>query len=328
MARVAVAGHICVDVTPELPTGARIVPGQLIAVGPMAVRLGGCVANTGLALRALGSDATLQAVVGDDVLGGLIEQLLGDRGQVTRLPGCTTSYSVVVEPPGQDRTFWHHTGANSHFDPDLVDVDADLLHVGYPPLLPGILVERAAPLCGLLDRARAAQATCSLDLAVVDRESDVGRLDWDDLLSQVLPRTDVASPSADDLASMLDPGAPPTLDRAEAWCDDLLRRGAAVAMVTAGANGLVLRSAGLDRVRAGGRVLAALGEEWDHALVRLPAVPSTSHVTATGAGDAASAGLVHALTLGCTPQGAAELAAETAATVMSGRSLSRVEVPR
>lgn len=52
---ISVAGHFCVDLVPQLHS-ARVEPGQLIEVGPLDVRLGGCVANTGLALRDLGAD--------------------------------------------------------------------------------------------------------------------------------------------------------------------------------------------------------------------------------------------------------------------------------
>jgi len=54
-----VAGHICLDITPafgasETPLSSLIMPGKLTHVGAADVHTGGCVANTGLALRRLG----------------------------------------------------------------------------------------------------------------------------------------------------------------------------------------------------------------------------------------------------------------------------------
>ncbi len=71
--------------------------------------------------------------------------------------GSATSYSVVVQPPGADRVFWHHTGANATYDGAGLDVSGlDLLHLGYPALLPALLTDGGAPLAALLGRARAA----------------------------------------------------------------------------------------------------------------------------------------------------------------------------
>lgn len=329
MLRVSVAGHLCVDLVPELPQAARFAPGQLIQVGPLDVRLGGCVANTGLVLADLGAEPLLQAGVGDDPLGTVARDLLGDRAHLAVLPGRTTSYSIVLEPGGADRTFWHHTGANEFFDTELVSVDTDLLHLGYPPLLPGTLVEVGQPLVDLLTRARAAGVTTSLDLAVVDQDSAIAAFDWEQILTRVLPLTDVISPSTDDLASMLAPGQEPSLAAAEEWCDHLLAQGVAIALVTAGRHGMVLASAGMERIRAGGRVLGGLGTDWDHAWVRLPATPNPSPATSTGAGDAASAGLLQALLLGLGPTAAAAFADRTARLIMSGTrpSLLPEEIP-
>ena len=51
-----VAGHICLDITPEFTTGGKAVgdilrPGRLVSVGPATVSTGGAVSNTGLTLR-------------------------------------------------------------------------------------------------------------------------------------------------------------------------------------------------------------------------------------------------------------------------------------
>lgn len=318
---ISVAGHFCVDLVPQLRT-AQVEPGQLIEIGPLDVRLGGCVANTGLALRDLGADVELQATVGDDPLGEIAVSLLQRRGEVrrtvTRRQGAATSYSIVLEPGGADRTFWHHTGVNAGFDAEAVLVGADLLHIGYPQLLPGAVADGASPLIGLLQRARTSGATTSLDFAVVDPTSPLGKLDWPELVDRLMAETDVVSPSVDDLRSMFGIRRAGSLELADDLCRRLLRAGAAVAMVTAGEHGLALRSAPTSRLAAGGRVLAALGAGWADVALTLPST-ATRQVTSTGAGDAATAGLLCGLAFGLAPSAAARLARATAAAVMAGR---------
>ena len=57
---VLVAGHLCIDITPELTDVPELVPGQLYEIGSAQLTLGGCVANTSLALAAAGTDPRLR----------------------------------------------------------------------------------------------------------------------------------------------------------------------------------------------------------------------------------------------------------------------------
>lgn len=323
MHRISVAGHFCVDLLPQLPAAARLAPGQLIDVGPLTVKLGGCVANTGLFLHDLGADVELQGTVGDDWLGKLAAQLLaaasGGRWTPEVVSGAGTSYSLVLEPGGADRTFWHHTGVNALFDTEWVRVGADLLHFGYPPLLPSVLADDAAPVVALFTRAHGADQTISLDLAVVDPDGPVGSLDWPALLDRILPLTDIISPSVDDLRSMYRVTEPGSLQLAEQFADDLVSRGAAIALVTAGEHGLVLRTAGPERLRDAGRAVRPLADAWSSARVIAEPARLGEHLTSTGAGDAASAGLLYAISAGVGPEQAVRLAAATSAAVMWGR---------
>ncbi|MCU1405370.1 MAG: PfkB domain protein [Glaciihabitans sp.] len=219
MFSIAVAGHVCVDLTPALPAGTAIVPGQLVNIGALNIRPGGCVANTGGDLADLGINVATFGLVGDDDLGRILRDKLAARGirtdGILAVPGEGTSYSIVFETPGTNRAFWHHVGVCSTFDGAQVDVSAaDLLHVGYPSLLPALLELTAQPLVALLAAAKATGASTSLDLAVVDPASPVGRLDWAAIFRRILPLTDVFSPSIDDLVSAL--GLSPILDRAGA----------------------------------------------------------------------------------------------------------------
>lgn len=311
--QVVVAGHVCLDLTPTALRAGTIDPGALVDVGPLGLRLGGSVANTGRALRALGVTVRAAATVGDDALGVVLRDLLDASGLDTRAvdvaPGATTSYSVVLQPDGADRSFLHHTGANTTFTGADLDLEGvDLLHVGYPSLLPALVADDAAALVALFTRARDAGVTTSLDLAVVDPASDVARLEWAALLDRVLPLTDVISPSADDLLSIGLPADPVAL----------VERGAAIAAVSAGADGLALVAGSASRLRAGGRVLAPLADAWAEAAVARRPDPLAAVASSNGAGDASTAGLLAGLLAGDAPDAAAARAEASARAALTG----------
>lgn len=324
MRRVIVVGHICVDITPGLLPTTRIEPGRLFEVGALGMALGGCVANTGGDLVDLGLPVRVHTAVGDDDLGGLVTRLIAQRPGMVGPPlvvtGGNTSYSLVLEPPGADRTFWHHTGANDHFDGTAVTLEeCDLMHLGYPPLLPGLLVDAGAPLVALLERARASGVTTSVDLAVVDRDSATGRLDWNTILRRMTAATDVMSPSIDDLTSALGIDDPPGTGLVSRLADQLIAWGAAVVMLSSGSGGLFLRTAGRERLAAGGAALSGLSDLWADVRLEIPPLPVPVTVTTNGAGDAATAGLLYSIAAGIGPQHAGTIAAACSAAVIAGR---------
>jgi sugar/nucleoside kinase (ribokinase family) len=327
MRSVVVAGHVCVDLIPEVAAPARIGPGELLEVGPLTVDAGGCAANTGGDLAALGADVAVVADAGDDELGALLVALLRARGtrtdQVRLLGGSSTSYSLVFEPPGQDRSFWHHVGANAAFDGSEVDLaGAGLLHVGYPSLLPALIADGGRPLEALLERARSAGLTTSLDLAVIDPGSPAARVDWGALLERVLPLVDVFSPSIDDIRTALhvEAGdAPAELRRVARM---LLELGPAIVMLTAGAAGLQLATGDARRLGAAGAALER-PDAWCGQEHFLPA-PAVEVRTTLAAGDAATAGLLCGVLAGLDPPAALELAARAAAARVSGLPLASV----
>lgn len=313
MTRVVVAGHICLDLAPQAKV-LSLEPGRLSEIGPLSITLGGSVANTGRALAALGHRVVASTRVGDDELGRIAAGLLADSGvdgAPILTPGSHTSYSIVLEPEGSDRSFWHHVGANARFDGSETEVDADLVHLGYPSLLPALVGHDAAGLRTLLTRARRSGATTSLDLAVVD-PSDTA--DWRRILSAVMPLVDVVTPSADDLRSALREPEASAADLVEL----LLGWGAGIAAVSDGARGIRLGAATSGRLTAGGAVLRSLADRWAEARVHRPASALNRHVTTNGAGDAATAGMLSAILRGESPEVAAATAAATAASVIQG----------
>jgi sugar/nucleoside kinase (ribokinase family) len=324
---VLVAGHLCLDFTPDLTDAPGFEPGRLYEVGPATLSLGGCVANTALALQAAGVPTRVSATVGDDPLGGVARRLLAEHGidgeGVATAVGAATSYSLVFQPERRDRTFWHHAGANAAFTGREVDLDGvDILHLGYPPLLPALLTEDGQPLLDLLHRARNRGITTSLDLVVVDPRSEVGRLDWRRIFARILPYVDVVTPSIDDLTSALGYDFPADDTRVETCARDLLDQGCAVAAVSAGARGAFVISADEQRVAAAGTALGAVSADWADVAEWVPAEVPRAMRSTNGAGDAASAGLLYGLAVGVDLRPSARLAARFAAASISGDRLS------
>lgn len=73
--KIAVAGHISLDITPVFQNSGKqklselFQPGKLLKVGKAMMCTGGAVSNTGLGLKRLGADVVLMAKIGDDYFG-------------------------------------------------------------------------------------------------------------------------------------------------------------------------------------------------------------------------------------------------------------------
>ncbi|MBX3426851.1 MAG: carbohydrate kinase family protein [Pirellulales bacterium] len=338
---VAVAGHLCLDLIPRIDLDAKgdagamrelAAPGRLTLVGPATASLGGAVANAGLALARLGMRTSLTAKVGRDVLGQAILHLLeearpGLAGAMLVDPRASTSYTVVLNPPGVDRCFLHHPGANDELAADDVDLAArgacGALHFGYPPLMRTIYADGGAGLARLFRRAQAAGTLTSLDMALPDRNSPAGRLDWRPWLATVLPAVDLFVPSFDEILLMLRPDQYDRLvavepDRLVAAAgmalvdeiaEELLALGAGAAGIKLGDEGFFLRThAGPQRWndRLLGRRLPLA--DWSHRRLLAPCF-EVEVVGATGAGDCTIAGLLAALVHGQAPVAALTTAA-------------------
>lgn len=328
---IAVAGHVCVDLRPELTTTAQMAPGRLLEVGPMAISLGGVVGNTGLDLDELGAPVHVIANVGDDELGWLVHDTLEDAGLdvsgVDMILGSSTSYSIILEPAGVDRTIWHSVGANAAFDGRHADLRGiDVLHLGYPTLLPALAANGGACLDALLTRARSAGITTSVDLAYVDRASAAAAIDWQSILASTVANMDVISPSLDDVTSALrieEPFSPGLVDR---LLSRFLDWGAAVVALSAGHHGLFVRTSDRDRLEAAGRGLRPQAAAWAGKDLHVPPVWTGVPVTTNGAGDASSAGLVFGIAAGASAEESALLAGACAGALVSGRPTSPAAV--
>jgi len=328
--RAVVAGHLCVDVIPDL-TGitpenfqAMFVPGRLLTTGPATYATGGAVSNTGLALHRLGIDTQLMGKIGDDLFGQAIQHLVSrfDPGLADGLvidPAVSSSYTIVISPPGIDRIFLHCPGANDTFNVEDVRYDlvskADLFHFGYPPLMKLMFADGGSQLSEIFRRAKATGATTSLDMALPDRAAAAGRADWPGLIAKTLPYVDIFLPSIEEILFMLrrktyeelcrQIGSPHFLPLVtpELLSDlsrDLLGLGAKIIGLKLGDRGLYLRTADRVTLAGLGRAAPAHLDEWANREMWAPCFKTTV-VGTTGSGDATIAGFLAGLLRELTP---------------------------
>lgn len=273
--KAVVAGHICIDITPQIPRQSSdriqdiLAPGSLVSVGEADIHTGGCVANTGLAMKILGADVTLIGKVGNDAFGDIIINSLGEydaAGGIIKAEGRSTSYSVVLAVPGIDRIFLHNPGANDTFCPDDLPMDmisrAALFHFGYPPTMRCMYENNGRELVRIMRMVREAGTATSMDLAAVDPDTDAGRADWRAILTATLPYVDIFVPSIEELMFMLDRPRYDRIRRDNPDCDrtnimsiseDIeplgrmcLDMGAGIVLIKCGAKGMYYCTAGMD----------------------------------------------------------------------------------
>jgi sugar/nucleoside kinase (ribokinase family) len=330
--KVVVAGHLCLDIIPALAASSlRFEPGRLLEAGAATVVCGGGVANVGRALLKLGVATTLLGKVADDPFGDIVAAQLAavdaDAARhLRRVPGESTSYTVVLAPLGGEHMFLHHPGCNDTFGEDDVDLthvaEADLLYFGYPPLMRRIYADGGVAFARLLERVRQLGVTTLLDMAMPDPAGASGRVDWPAFMRRTLPHVDVFMPSVGEVAQMLGRRRPdatePTALRSLA--EDLLGLGAAVVGLKLGAGGLYLRSQA-DPERPTGRALDAAGAAWRGRELWSPVFQAAVRGT-TGAGDATIAGFVKGLADRASPE--ACLALATAVGAASVEALDAV----
>ncbi len=322
-----VAGHICLDLIPDLsPLGeaalaALLRPGQLLEVGSLAVSTGGSVSNTGQALHILGMRTQLMGKLGDDPLGALVRQVVSTRGEgladgMIIDPEADTSYTVIISPPGTDRIFLHAPAANHTFGADDVRYEvvaqARLFHFGYPPLMRRFYADGGTELVTMFRRVRELGVTTSLDMALPDPASHAGRADWRAILTDVLPWVDVFLPSIEEILFMLRRETYEALvekaggESVLPWVTpallsdvsaELLAMGGRVVGLKLGDRGLYLRTADAATLAAMGTAAPGGGADWADRELWVPCFRARV-VGTTGAGDATIAGFLAGLLRG------------------------------
>jgi len=308
MKSAVVAGHICLDIIPDIDHPFELDPGRLYEVGAATLSTGGAVSNTGIALQILGVPTMLAGKIGRDDFGETVLKILRRYGE--RLPDsmivepqAVTSYTLVVNIPGKDRIFLHCPGANHAFGS--ADIDpatfgaAALFHFGYPPIMGRMYANHGRELIEIQRDVKAAGLTTCLDMTMPDPDGPSGRADWQSILRDVLPSVDIFLPSADELLYMIDRerfGDGDNLggETVSGIGAKLLDMGVAVAGLKMGARGLYLRTAGPERLLAMGRARPADVTDWADRELWFPVFSVPDFVGAAGAGDSTIAGFLAA----------------------------------
>lgn len=366
MIDVIVAGHLCLDIIPRFETGlgddpaAYLVPGRLVEVGPATLSTGGAVSNTGINLHRLGIHTRLMGKIGDDLLGrAILDVVSGHSPDLIRdmivVSGESSSYTLVIDPPGVDRLFLHYPGANRTFDAGDVRYEllaqARLFHFGYPPLMARMVAAGGRQLAAMFQRARETGVTTSLDLAMPDPSGPGGLVDWRAVLARTLPSVDFFVPSVEELLFMLRrerfeqltarAGAAGLLgalavEEILALAEEALAMGARIVLLKMATRGLYLRTA--PALPDLGRGAPADPAAWTGRQMWAPAFRPDAVVSTVGTGDAAIAGFLAAVLRGAAPALALRVAAACGAAcveqagALAGVSawpetLARIEAP-
>ena len=321
--RAVVAGHICLDMIPNLEHlkpgqfSELFKPGRLIVAGAVTFAPGGPVPNTGIAMHRLGVPVDLIARVGNDPFGQIVRDIITAQGArlaqgITADEHSATSYTVIICPPGMDRFFLHCPGTNDVFCAEDIDwrlvAQAGIFHFGYPPIMRRMYIEDGAGLVEVYRRAKATGATTSLDMTLPDPSSPGGQADWAAILARVLPYVDIFAPSIEELLFMLrrktydglaQAGGAEFLEQVtpdllSGVSSELLRLGVKMAVIKLGERGLYLRTAGVERLGQMGRGAPADLAAWADQELWAPCF-QVEVVGTTGAGDATIAGFLSGL---------------------------------
>ncbi len=271
-----VADHVAAPIEAFPPSGG------LACTPCIELAIGGCAANVAVDLAKLDVSVGIVGCVGDDVLGQYVRNELQGAGvdcsQIVSTQAAQTSTTLVVNVRGEDRRFIHVLGANSELTGNELDRDAlsraKIVYVGGFGLNAALSGENVAR---LFREARQAGVRTVLDV-VIGEPHVIG-----DMLTPVLPLTDVFLPNTDEARVITDLNDPlEQARRFQEW-------GAETVVVTCGSAGALLLT--------------------PTECVRVP-IHEVAEIDGTGGGDAFAAGLISGLLAGkdiisCIKDGAA-----------------------
>ncbi len=341
MIEVIVAGHICLDIIPQFPIDAGsslssyLSPGRTSEVGPAMLSTGGAVSNTGLNLKRLGIDTRLMGKTGDDLFGRAIMDIVCGYGPelaegMIIVPGETSSYTVVINPPHIDRMFLHCVGTNRTFGVNDVRYDlvaeASVFHFGYPPMLASMYADGGRQMVEMLRRAKRTGVTTSLDMTMPDLSGPSGQVNWEAIMQQAMPYVDLFLPSVeewmfmvkrsrfDELSATVGPSKmleAVGVDEIRGLADRALEMGAKVVVLKMGERGIYMQTG--NAIGAIGRGAPASAERWQERELWVPCFIPDQLAGTTGAGDATIAGFLAAMLRGASAERALTIAAAAGA---------------
>ncbi len=325
---VMIAGHVCFDIIPRFPdTGAKTMgeimrPGKLVQMDAVTMSTGGPVSNTGIGLKLLGNNVCFNARTGEDEIGRLTMDYLqrsGNAAGIHAVPGSSSSYTVVIAPPGIDRIFLHHPGTNNEYSAD--DLDPALIsqckhfHFGYPPLMRRMFENEGRELQRVFQIAKEAGATTSCDMALPDPASVSGKAPWAKILANILPYVDVYLPSAEETFYMLEPEAFLSLKEHHQGADlidfmtpddygrlsgKLLDLGCKMTSMKSGHRGYYFRTGNKKNFDGMGAARPGDADNWSDRELWCPAFAAPNLASATGSGDSSIAGFITGFLRGLT----------------------------
>jgi sugar/nucleoside kinase (ribokinase family) len=340
-----VAGYFCLDIAPNLdhlPEGqfrTLFQPGRLLQVGEAKFSGGGVVSNTGLVLHRLGIPTHLIAKIGADPFGRALSEIVAEQ-DLDLLEGIlideagSTSYTLIFDPPGVDRSFINYTGTNDTFSIKDIDFNviakAHLFHFGYPPGMRQFYLNDGNDLVALYKKVRAAGTTTSLDTSFPDPTREGGQVNWKLLLQRTLPYVDIFQPSVEELLFMLHPDtyenlantpggviAAVTPNLLTDLSDELLDLGVKIVLIKLGHRGAYLRTADKPALQRMGRAAPQDLSSWNNQEMWAPCFQVEVAGT-TGSGDATIASFLSAILRGTSVRQALTMAVAVGACSVEG----------
>ena len=342
--KIVVAGHVSLDLTPKfnMKTGVSsigdvIKPGKLVNVGKVAIAPGGCVTNTGLALKKFGADVRLIAKVGKDEFADILYEKYREHGVEPNFivsEDDATSYTIVIAPKGCDRAFLHDSAANDSFKEADIDYEvvkeADYFHFGYPTLMKEFYRTDKDELQNMYRKVKKLSLITSLDVTAVDPESETADINWNKRLSEVLPYVDFFMPSIEELCFMLDREKYDEMQKRGSddvclylslsedvipMAERVLNLGCKGVLIKCGAAGLFLMTADSSRMKELSEKISV--EEWaDKKIFQNSYVPDRI-LSGTGAGDTSIAAFIYGMCNEMSPEDTLKIAAGTGASCIT-----------
>jgi sugar/nucleoside kinase (ribokinase family) len=304
-------------------------PGKLTNVEQAVLSTGGPVSNVGLAMDKLGVDVVLNGKVGKDTFGNVIKQLVGEQGAAAlkTVSGQSTSYTIVLAPPGIDRFVLHDPATNDTFGADDIDYELAgqcmLFHFGYPPLMKRMFEDDGDELVEIYRRVKSLGVTTSLDMAMPDPASASGQACWRPILERVAPYIDIFVPSIEEITFMLNRdlfekrkaqagGQDPVLVYEAGDCTaiaaTLLTLGMKIVVIKCGIRGLYLRTASAGEIAGIGCACPDDVEAWADREMWAGSLKAGQFASALGAGDATIAGFLCGLIDDFSPEDTVKIA--------------------
>jgi sugar/nucleoside kinase (ribokinase family) len=347
-----VAGYFCLDIAPDLshiPEGqfrTLFQPGRLLQIGKAKFSGGGVVSNTGLVLNRLGTPTHFIAKVGDDTFGRALCEIVAeqDPGLLEGIQfdaSASTSYTLIFDPPGVDRTFINYIGTNDTFSTSDIDFEviakADIFHFGYPPGMRQFYLNDGDELVALYKQVKTLGTTTSMDTSFPDPTREGGQVNWKNLIQRTLPYVDIFAPSLEELLFMLRPDTFQNLAKNSAGIltaitpallidlsDELLDLGVKILLIKLGERGAYLRTADQASLQQLGNASPQDLFRWSDMALWAPCFQVEVAGT-TGSGDATIAGFLSAFLRSVSPQQALTMAVAVGACSVEGFDpLSRV----